>query len=235
MPVPQLLKETPSLDEVEAVAAARSKAASYLATVCTSAAAYVRELFEAQSAHFSAATVVETCAKTYEDKLKSYVTDVIRRMEGEKGNVTIWDRCIAHLRSQLVLDLQNLGYSYSAKLRKEELQREAKALAVASARNEAEISNAAKSVEDIVREATSESMKIVKELQKELKQLKSTRKPPVAHPRKTVPGSTKPAPAKGKQKEANDTSPAVAAAGDGPADSKAKERKEERKKKYYRR
>ncbi|KAJ7819021.1 hypothetical protein B0H13DRAFT_1921922 [Mycena leptocephala] len=47
MPAPQLLKDTPSLDG-EAVAAARGKAISDLATACTSASAYVREIFEAQ-------------------------------------------------------------------------------------------------------------------------------------------------------------------------------------------
>ncbi|KAK6996181.1 hypothetical protein R3P38DRAFT_3073109, partial [Favolaschia claudopus] len=96
------------------------------------------------------ATVVETCAASYADELTSFVKDIIQRRDGPERDVDIWDNCIAFLRSESVLDLQNLGYNYTAKLRKEELEKEAKASALEIARAEAEIANAARTVEELV-------------------------------------------------------------------------------------
>ncbi|KAK6987853.1 hypothetical protein R3P38DRAFT_2661229, partial [Favolaschia claudopus] len=166
LPAPQLLKDTPSLDEVEAVAAAREKAVSDLSTVHTSASTYVKAIYEAQVARYRAATVVETCAASYADELTSFVKDIIQRRDGPEGDVHIWDNCIAFLRSESVLDFQNLGYNYTARLRKEELEKEAKASALDIARAEAEIANAARTVEELVKEATGAAESRIKELEK---------------------------------------------------------------------
>ncbi|KAK6978199.1 hypothetical protein R3P38DRAFT_3376885 [Favolaschia claudopus] len=213
LPAPQLLKDTPSLDEVEAVAAAREKAVSDLSTTCTSTSAYMRTIFEAQVARYRAATVVETCATSYADELTSYVKDIILRREGPEGDVHIWDNCIAFLRSEAVLDLQNLGYNYTAKLRKEELEKEAKATTISIARAEAEIANAARTVEELVKDATAAAETRIQELEKRLQQLSVPRRSASRPPRKTATGPSKPAPAKANAKRSNGPPVAAVAAG----------------------
>ncbi|KAK7029220.1 hypothetical protein R3P38DRAFT_2775794 [Favolaschia claudopus] len=156
----------------------------------------------------------------YADELTSFVKDIIQRRDGPEGDVHIWDNCIAFLRSESVLDFQNLGYNYTAKLRKEELEKEAKASALEIARAEAEIANAARTVEELVKEATGAADARIKDLEKQLQQLRQAqvqtpRRNGPRPPRKPAAAAPKPAPAKGNVKRPNGPAVAVAAAAGG--------------------
>ncbi|KAJ7789338.1 hypothetical protein B0H14DRAFT_3574125 [Mycena olivaceomarginata] len=226
MPAPQLLQDTPSLDEVEAVAAAREKAVSDLNTARASASAYMRAVFGAQAAHYRAASVVDICATSYTGELSSYAKDIIERREGPEADVKIWDKCIDLLRSEIVLDLQNLGYDYAARLRKEELEKEAKASAVAITRADAETAKAARTIEDLLKEATAGADTRIKDLEKQLQQLVASgratlqsRTPHRPPPRRFVAGSSKPATAKKEYKGPNVPAAAAATAAGGRSGS----------------
>ncbi|KAJ7081255.1 hypothetical protein C8R44DRAFT_992331 [Mycena epipterygia] len=130
-----------------------------------SAAEYVRAMYIAQVDHCTATVDTAKCADQLSADLTAYGKEIIQSALRE-GDQHIWDGCILRLRNAYAAELTDLSFDFAAKLRKEAFEKETKANAVTTARATAETSNAAKPIEELLKDGMLPYGKRLEELEK---------------------------------------------------------------------
>ncbi|KAJ6481284.1 hypothetical protein C8R47DRAFT_1135262 [Mycena vitilis] len=179
----QLLKGVPDLVGSDAdVILAMGIAADAVDAARTVVIEYVCAIYTAQVVHCTEAVDISKCAGNLATALKGYSKEIIETTPNSGGDVSIWDACIDRLRTAVTVELTDLSFDFSAKLRTEALERDSKANAVATARAAAETSNAARPLEDLLKDHTRPYDKRIEDIEK---QLSSATKSPTASSSKT--------------------------------------------------
>ncbi|KAJ7678041.1 hypothetical protein DFH06DRAFT_975820, partial [Mycena polygramma] len=152
VPALQLLKGTPDIDSTDAdVMNAKNIATEACDNARAKATEYVSALYDAQVVHCKAAVDTAKCADRFSAALTDYAKAIIQSAQPD-GDVHIWDACILRLRNAFAAELTNLSFDLAARLRKEAIEKESKANAVATARANAETSTAARPIEDLLKD-----------------------------------------------------------------------------------
>ncbi|KAF7312910.1 hypothetical protein MKEN_00975400 [Mycena kentingensis (nom. inval.)] len=105
--------------------------------------------FQSQVAQAKAAVGITLNATTYADALTAYATEIITDTSPD-ADVKIWDLCILRFRRAFVIELEQLAYEFTAKLKQDARAKEMKADAVATANHTADTSNNPEPMRDIV-------------------------------------------------------------------------------------
>ncbi|KAJ6540145.1 hypothetical protein DFH09DRAFT_1041780, partial [Mycena vulgaris] len=152
----QLLKGTPDVSVTDPDAVLAKCAADEACTTArTSATDYVRAMYIAQVVHCEEGVDTAKCADRLSAALTAYGTEIIQSAQSN-GDVHIWDACIVRLRTAFQSELTMLSYDFAAKVRNEAADKETKANAVTTARAAAETSNAARPIQELLKDEGSE-------------------------------------------------------------------------------
>ncbi|KAJ7826172.1 hypothetical protein B0H14DRAFT_2595947 [Mycena olivaceomarginata] len=150
LPALQFLKGAEGVVTVPEVADAKATAEKDIATAAASSVKYVSAVYSAQIGAMQSLAHVATVANGFATSIKVYGNSVIQ--DGGGLDLTIWDSLFVKLKSYLETELQSLNFEFVAALKHEARIKDAKALALSSAKATAEMTDATKPVKELISE-----------------------------------------------------------------------------------
>ncbi|KAJ7038114.1 hypothetical protein C8F04DRAFT_951555, partial [Mycena alexandri] len=150
LPSYQLVKSAPGVDEDPRVTEALKAANDSLTAVHETATKLLSTVYAVQVEHCRTMTNAGACAERFAADLTAYCKDVVLNSGFEDADR--YETAVAMLKSAFIRELEELAIDFTAKLMKTSALKEAKAVTLANARADAEMTDATKPVADMIGE-----------------------------------------------------------------------------------
>ncbi|KAJ7809592.1 hypothetical protein B0H14DRAFT_2284603, partial [Mycena olivaceomarginata] len=144
LPMYQLVTSAPGVDDDPRVTEALKAANDSLAAVHDAATKLLSTVYSVQIEHCRLLTNAGACADRFAADLTVYCQNVVH-MSGFE-DVNRYETAVAMLKSAFLRELEELAIDFTAKLIKTSAQKEAKAITLANARMDAEMTDTTKPV-----------------------------------------------------------------------------------------
>ncbi|KAJ7024737.1 hypothetical protein C8F04DRAFT_968611, partial [Mycena alexandri] len=150
LPSYQLVKSAPSVDEDPRVTEALQAATDSLNAVHEAATKHISTVYAVQVEHCRTMTDANACADRFAAELTAYCKDVVANC----GLVDTdrYETAVALLKAAYIRELEELAIDFTARLMKNSALKEAKAVTLANARADAEMTDATKPVTETIGE-----------------------------------------------------------------------------------
>ncbi|KAJ7226641.1 hypothetical protein B0H12DRAFT_241526 [Mycena haematopus] len=150
LPPVQIMKAAAGIELDPAVMEAKAAAEKEIASAAVASTKYLAALYGAQVTTIRKRVHVPSVAEAFAASIKTYGDSVIK--QGLGRDCTIWDPVFTRLKVALVCELEMLGFEFVARIARDAEVKEAEAAAVSTAPVDAETTNSARSVDELIEE-----------------------------------------------------------------------------------
>ncbi|KAJ7711548.1 hypothetical protein B0H16DRAFT_1343674, partial [Mycena metata] len=148
LPKYQLVKSAHGVDDDPRVIAAAKAATDSLKAAHEASTAFLSTVYTVQVEHCRNNSSADACADRFTAELAAYCTECVIGAGFTDGNR--YEMCVAMLRAAFTRELEELAIDFTAQLIKANAQKEAKAVTLANARADAEMTDVTKPATEMI-------------------------------------------------------------------------------------